>query len=90
MAVTREGVLEALKQITDPVSGSDIVAAGVVRALHIEGTEARFVLEIPYQNSIVIWPIGCGGGIAIVMLAGWLATRRITQLPPLRILTADS
>jgi len=51
---------------------------------------ARFVLEIPYQNSIVIWPIGCGGGIAIVMLAGWLATRRITQLPPLRILTADS
>ncbi len=50
---------------------------------------ARFVLEIPYQNSIVIWPIGCGGGIAIVMLAGWLATRRITQLPPLRILAAD-
>ena len=50
---------------------------------------ARFVLEIPYQNSMVIWPIGCGGGIAIVMLAGWLATRRITQLPPLHILAAD-
>ncbi len=50
---------------------------------------ARFVLEIPYQNTMIIWPIGCGGGIAIVMLAGWLATRRITQLPPLHILAAD-
>jgi len=46
VAATRESVLEALKQITDPVSGSDIVAAGVVRALNVEGDEVRFVLEI--------------------------------------------
>ena len=50
---------------------------------------ARFVLEIPYQANHLIWLIGCGGGMAVVMLAGWLATRRITQLPPLRILAAD-
>jgi putative ABC transport system permease protein len=50
---------------------------------------ARFVLEIPYQANLLVWLIGIVGGIAIVTLAGWLATRRITQLPPLRILRAD-
>jgi putative ABC transport system permease protein len=47
---------------------------------------ARFVLEIPYQSSAVIWPIGVLGGIATVALAGWLGTRRLTVLPPLAIL----
>ncbi len=47
---------------------------------------ARFVLEIPYQSSTVIWPIGVLGGIATVALAGWLGTRRLSVLPPLAIL----
>ncbi|MGR3698973.1 MAG: iron-sulfur cluster assembly protein, partial [Roseovarius sp.] len=46
MALTRESVLETLKTITDPVSGTDIVAAGVMRALTVEGGTVRFVLEI--------------------------------------------
>ncbi len=50
---------------------------------------ARFVLEIPYQANLSIWLIGCGGGMAVVMLAGWLATRHLVQRPPLRILAAD-
>jgi putative ABC transport system permease protein len=50
---------------------------------------ARFVLEIPYQSDASIWFIGCGGGMAVVMLAGWLATRRLSLRPPLRILAAD-
>ncbi len=50
---------------------------------------ARFVLEIPYQANFSIWAIGLFGGIAVVTLAGWLATRRIVNLPPLRILAAD-
>ncbi len=50
MALERDSVLEALKQITDPASGSDIVTAGVMRALSIEGGTIRFVLEInPYR-----------------------------------------
>ncbi len=57
MAVTRESVLEALKQITDPVSGSDIVAAGVVRALHVEGTDVRFVLEIDPARAKTYEPV---------------------------------
>ncbi|MHB0926049.1 MAG: ABC transporter permease [Gallionellaceae bacterium] len=47
---------------------------------------ARFVLEIPYQASVVIWPIGALGGMGVVMLAGWLGTRRLAVLPPLAIL----
>jgi len=47
---------------------------------------ARFVLEIPYQTGIAIWLTGGFGGIGVVMLAGWLGTRRLILLPPLAIL----
>ena len=47
---------------------------------------ARFVLEIPYQPGRAIWLIGASCGGAVVMLAGWLGTRRLTRLPPLVIL----
>ncbi len=47
---------------------------------------ARFVLEIPFQPSPVIWPVGVLGGMATVTLAGWLGTRWLTVLPPLAIL----
>ncbi len=47
---------------------------------------AYFVLDIPYQASIGIWLGGSVGGMAVVMLAGWLGTRRLVTLPPLAIL----
>ena len=47
---------------------------------------ARFVLGIPYQSSALLWLVGVGGGMAIVMLAGWLATRRVIKMSPLRVL----
>ncbi|MDD5301389.1 MAG: FtsX-like permease family protein [Gallionella sp.] len=47
---------------------------------------ARFVLEIPYQASVIIWPVGGFGGMLLVMLAGWLGTRRLVTLSPLAIL----
>ncbi|HEX5338885.1 MAG TPA: FtsX-like permease family protein, partial [Gallionella sp.] len=47
---------------------------------------ARFVLEIPYRANLAIWLTGGLGGMAVVMLAGWLGTRRLTSLPPLVIL----
>jgi putative ABC transport system permease protein len=50
---------------------------------------ARFVLEIPANFDPLIWLVGIGGGIVIVMLSGWLATRKLIQRPPLRILAAD-
>ncbi len=47
---------------------------------------ARFVLDIPYHASAVIWPIGCFGGLLAVVLVGWLGTRRLARMPPLAIL----
>ncbi|MDR2195023.1 MAG: ABC transporter permease, partial [Gallionellaceae bacterium] len=47
---------------------------------------AREVLDIPYHPGIAIWPVGIGGGAAIVALAGWLATRRTVRMSPLRVL----
>jgi len=47
---------------------------------------ANRVLEIPYQPDPMIWLVGVLGGIATVMLAGRLGTRRLTEVPPLAIL----
>ncbi len=47
---------------------------------------ARFVLDIPYLADTSIWFIGCGGGMVVVMTAGWLGTRRLSETPPLVIM----
>ena len=47
---------------------------------------AFFVFDISYQPGLMIWPLGVLGGILLVMLAGWLSTRRLATLPPLAIL----
>ncbi len=47
MTLTRDTVTAALKTVTDPIAGSDIMASGVVRALNVDDTGAvRFVMEI--------------------------------------------
>jgi putative ABC transport system permease protein len=44
------------------------------------------VLDIPYLSGMMIWLVGTGGGMITVTLAGWLATRHLAQMPPLRVL----
>lgn len=44
------------------------------------------VLEIPYHPGVMIWLVGVGGGVVTVALAGWLATRRLVRMSPLRVL----
>ncbi len=46
MNATRDAVLDVLKGVADPMGGGDIVSAGMVRALTVEGATVRFVLEI--------------------------------------------
>jgi ATP-binding protein involved in chromosome partitioning len=46
MSISRDDVLAVLKQVTDPIKGGDIVSAGMVRALTVDGGAVRFVLEI--------------------------------------------
>ncbi|MBC7165082.1 MAG: iron-sulfur cluster carrier protein ApbC [Roseovarius sp.] len=57
MTMTRESILEALKKITDPVGGGDIVSAGIVRALDVEGDTVRFVLEIDPAKAETYGPV---------------------------------
>jgi len=47
---------------------------------------AFHVLDIPYHPGLMIWLAGIGGGASVVTLAGWLATQKITRVPPLVIL----
>lgn len=46
---------------------------------------ARWVLEIPYQGSVMAWLIGIVGGIVVVMLTGAWSTRTLSRLSPLAI-----
>ncbi|MEO0943603.1 MAG: Mrp/NBP35 family ATP-binding protein [Pseudomonadota bacterium] len=45
MPLTREDVLGALKEVSGP-SGVDLVEAGLVRALTVDGDAVRFVMEV--------------------------------------------
>ena len=54
MTAARDDVLAALKGVVDPIGGQDLVAAGMVRALTVEGGAVRFVLEIdPARASVM-------------------------------------
>ena len=57
MPLTREMVLATLKTINDPVSGKDIHAAGVIRALIVENGSVRFVMEINPSQAKLYEPI---------------------------------
>ncbi len=53
----RETVLDVLKSITDPVTGSDIVASGAMRALNVGDGTVRFVIEIAPENASLFEPV---------------------------------
>ncbi|MFT6675530.1 MAG: ATP-binding protein involved in chromosome partitioning [Sulfitobacter sp.] len=57
MALSREAVLETLKTIEDPTGRGDIVGAGVVRALNLDGANVRFVLEIDPARADAYGPV---------------------------------
>ena len=49
----------------------------------------RYVLDIPYRSGSGVWLAGVLGGMALVMLAGWLNTRRLAKVSPLLILRGE-
>jgi putative ABC transport system permease protein len=49
---------------------------------------AKNVLEIPFTPPALLWLVGISGGMLIVMLAGWLVTRKVVKLPPLQVLAS--
>ncbi len=83
MSLTRDAVLTALKTLTDPVSGTSIVEAGVVKALSVgEDGAVRFVMEVG---------AGHGTAYASVRQAAEDVLKALPQVGPVSvILTAHS
>jgi len=55
--LTRERVLDALKTLADPISGQDLVAAGLVRGLVVDAGRVRFVMEVSAQMADRVEPV---------------------------------
>ena len=70
MSVTKEQVLNALRQVKDPASGQDIVASDIARAVSIEGDAVRFVLEVEAARGVSMEPVRLEAVEAVEKLAG--------------------
>ena len=71
MALSRDTVTAALKQVNDPVAGSDIMASGVVRALQVgEDGAVRFVMEIPPSQAKLFEAVKAEAEAALAKLDG--------------------
>jgi putative ABC transport system permease protein len=46
------------------------------------------LFDLPGRVSATTWLLGIGAGTLIVALVGWVATRRLLAVPPLRVLNA--
>ncbi|MFQ5622589.1 MAG: Mrp/NBP35 family ATP-binding protein [Paracoccaceae bacterium] len=57
MSVTRDQVLERLRDIEDPFSRKDLVAADIVRALTVQDGEIRFVMEVAAEQGQAMEPV---------------------------------
>ena len=69
-ALTRDLVLETLKTVSLPASGQDIVAAGMVRALVVEGGAVRFVLEVDPAQARALEPLRADAEARLKALPG--------------------
>jgi len=70
LTVTREAVLETLKKIQNPVTGTDLVASDVVRALNVEDGKVRFVLEVDQSHGPAMEPVRQQAVAELEKLAG--------------------
>jgi len=87
MSVTREQVLDLLKTLKDPASGSDIVGSGMVRALNVDGGEVRFVMEIDPSHSNALQAVKAEAEDKLNAMAGVskvaiVMTAHETKAPP--------
>ena len=63
-------MLAALREITDPVSGDNLVASGMVRALTVADGNARFVMEIDPAHAKAYEPVRAAAEARMLELDG--------------------
>ncbi len=64
-----------------------LVAAGAASVL--AWVLANQVFDLPHSPNPWIWLFGLGGGVGLILLAGWLATRDLLEEPPLKALRME-
>ena len=87
MSISRDAALAALKNISDPVSGSDLVSAGLVKALTVSDDGAvRFVMEIAPAQAELYVPVKEAAETAVKALGApevmVVMTAHSTPAPP--------
>ena len=86
MSVTREQVLEALKGIVNPATGTDLVSSDAVSALTVDDGKVRFVMEVDAARGESMEPVRAAAVAAIEKLAGVTAVTGLltahTNEPP--------
>ncbi|MEM8788435.1 MAG: Mrp/NBP35 family ATP-binding protein [Pseudomonadota bacterium] len=70
MSPTPDQIRAALAAVRDPVSGQDIVAADLVRALTVEGGTVRFVLEVAPEHGAAYEPVRAAAQAAAAAVPG--------------------
>jgi ATP-binding protein involved in chromosome partitioning len=87
MALSRDAVLAALKTITDPVSGTDLMAAGLIKALTVSDEGAvRFVMEVTPSQAKLYEEVKAAAEAAVKALGApsvsVILTAHSTPAPP--------
>ena len=70
MTITRDTVIATLKTIEDPATGTDIMAAGLVRALSVEDNNVRFVFEVAPSIASQMEPVRAAAEAALKAMQG--------------------
>lgn len=70
MTITRDTVIATLKTIEDPATGTDIMAAGLVRALSVEDNNVRFVFEVAPSIASQMEPVRAAAEAALNAMQG--------------------
>ncbi|ETX30301.1 Mrp/NBP35 family ATP-binding protein [Roseivivax isoporae] len=70
MSLTRDSVLEVLKSIENPTTGTDLVASDVVRALTVEDGRVRFVIEVDPAHGKAMEPVRAAAVAELEKIAG--------------------
>jgi ATP-binding protein involved in chromosome partitioning len=89
--LTRDAVLDVLKSITNPATGTDLVASDIVRALTVEDGRIRFVMEVDPAVGKTMEPVRQEAVAALEKLAGagnvsaLLTAHTATKPPDLKV-----
>jgi len=70
IGISEKIVLEALGRIVDPARGTDIVSAGMVKGLSVEGDTVRFIIEGDSWRGAALEPLRRAAEEAVAALPG--------------------